>query len=376
MIRPKKMFLKDDKDFSACSTFGVMNRKGKKFNGEMAVKAIANMHDRSNGLGGGFGAYGIYPEYEDHYAFHMIYLDTRARYDVEDFLKKNFNLVMAEKIPTKKAPSVTDPPLLWRYFLEVGTNKPPDQSEEDYVVEMVMQINAEMEGVYVASSGKNMGVFKGVGFPEDIGEFYRLEDYKGYSWLAHGRFPTNTVGWWGGAHPFNILNWSVVHNGELSSYGINQRYLEMYGYKCTLKTDTEVVAYTMDLLRRRHKLPFDLVAGVIAAPLWEDIDRMDDDKRQLYTTLRQTYASLLLNGPFAFVIANSEEMIGITDRIRLRPLVAGYKGDFFYISSEEAAIREVCSNPQKVWQPAGGEPVVGVLEKAEEKVVHLKRAAK
>ena len=29
------------------------------------------MHDRSNGLGGGFAAYGIYPEYRDFYALHM-----------------------------------------------------------------------------------------------------------------------------------------------------------------------------------------------------------------------------------------------------------------------------------------------------------------
>ena len=31
------------------------------------------MHDRSNGLGGGFAVYGIYPSYADHYAFHVMY---------------------------------------------------------------------------------------------------------------------------------------------------------------------------------------------------------------------------------------------------------------------------------------------------------------
>jgi len=38
----------------------------------------------------------------------------------------------------------------------------------------------------------------------------------------------------GGAHPFNLLNWSVVHNGEITSYGTNRRYIESYGYKCTM----------------------------------------------------------------------------------------------------------------------------------------------
>lgn len=33
------------------------------------------MHERSNGLGGGFAAYGIYPEYRDFYAFHVFFED-------------------------------------------------------------------------------------------------------------------------------------------------------------------------------------------------------------------------------------------------------------------------------------------------------------
>ena len=71
-----------------------------------------------------------------------------------------------------------------------------------------------------------MGAFKGVGYPKDIGAFYRICDYDAWAWTAHGRFPTNTPGWWGGAHPFTLLNWSVVHNGEISSYDANRRYVE------------------------------------------------------------------------------------------------------------------------------------------------------
>jgi glutamate synthase domain-containing protein 1 len=81
-----------------------------------------------------------------------------------------------------------------------------------------------------------------------VGEFYCLEEYSGYAWTAHGRYPTNTPGWWGGAHPFTLLDWSVVHNGEISSYDANRRYMEMFGYKCTLQTDTEVITYMMDYL--------------------------------------------------------------------------------------------------------------------------------
>ena len=122
----------------------------------------------------------------------------------------------------------------------------------------IMEINTKLQDSFVFSSGKNMGVFKGVGYPEEIAEYFGLEQYEGYLWTAHGRFPTNTPGWWGGAHPFGLLDWTVVHNGEISSYGINRRYLEQFGYRCTMQTDTEVIAYAVDLLMRRHGLPVEM----------------------------------------------------------------------------------------------------------------------
>ena len=101
-------------------------------------------------------------------------------------------------------------------------------------------------------AGKNMGVFKARGLSRRTwGGFYRLEEYEGYCWTAHGRYPTNTPGWWGGAHPFALLDYSVVHNGEISSYDANRRCMEMYGYQCTLQTDTEVITYIADYLLRQ-----------------------------------------------------------------------------------------------------------------------------
>jgi glutamate synthase domain-containing protein 1 len=248
-----------------------------------------------------------------------------------------------------------------RYFVEVGERKPANQVEDDYVVSCVMEINTRFTGSFVFSSGKNMGVFKGVGYPEDVAEFYCLDKYQGYLWTAHGRFPTNTPGWWGGAHPFNILDWTVVHNGEISSYGINRRFLEQFGYVCTMQTDTEVVAYAVDLLIRRHNLPLDIAARVLAPPFWDEIEKMPPQEQELDRALRQVYGSLLLNGPFTVIIAHSGEMIGLTDRIRLRPLVVGEKDDILYLSSEESAIRLVSPELDSVWTPMGGEPVVARL---------------
>lgn len=352
----------DDKVIDACSIFGAMDRSGRRFSGESVIKAITNMHDRGNGLGGGFAVYGLYPEHADNYALHLMYISNKSRLETEQFLHDNFSVVYQEEVPVRQTAVVKNPPLVWRYFVDVPQSLPEDQSADDYVVARVMEINTSENDSFVFSSGKNMAVFKGVGYPEELAEYFKLEQYRAYLWTAHGRFPTNTVAWWGGAHPFSILDWTVVHNGEISSYGINRRYLEQFGYQCTMQTDTEVVAYAVDLLIRKHGLPWEVTAKVLAPPFWDEIERMPKEEQDLMRAIRQTYSSLLLNGPFAVVIAHNGEMIGLTDRIRLRPLTVGEKGDMLYLSSEESAIRLISPDLDSAWSPLGGEPVIGRLK--------------
>jgi len=366
-LKPTHYF---QKDISNCGLTGIISKTGEMVEGSVIIKSITLMHDRGNGLGGGFAAYGIYPAYKDFFALHLMYQNATALQLTEEYLQKCFSIEQEEDIPTRRVSAISNPPLFKRYFVKpqltaeykeaAEFNKSTD---EDVVVQHVMQINHGIEGAFVVSSGKNMGAFKGVGFPEEIAEFFRLEEYKGYIWTGHNRFPTNTPGWWGGAHPFTLLDWSIVHNGEISSYGINKRYLEMYGYLCTMLTDTEVVAYMLDLLIRKHGLTPELASLALASPFWDNIDVMPDDDRELLTAIRQVYGSALLNGPFAILFASNKGLIGLNDRVKLRPLVCAEKGDFVYMASEEAAIREICTAPDRVWSPRGGEPVIVLLNK-------------
>lgn len=349
---------------SGCAISGFINKKGKRISGHDIIKSIAIMKERGNGLGGGFAAYGIYPDRKEYYAFHLFFDDIKAKEDTEHFLNMRFETVESEQIPTRKVYSIQNNPIVWRYFLKPLEKKllESNMSEEDYVVDAVMTINSQIEGAFVFSSGKNMGAFKGVGYPEDIGEFFRIDEYKAYIWTSHSRFPTNTPGWWGGAHPFTLLDWSIVHNGEISSYGTNFRYLEMFGYKCTLRTDTEVMAYLFDLLLRKHNLSVDIVTKALAAPFWSVIERENGEEREKLKAIRAVYQSCLVNGPFSIILGFSNGILALNDRIKLRPLVAAKKGDFVYVASEEAAIREICNDPEKVWSPKGGEAVYATLD--------------
>ena len=327
------------------------------------MRAISLMRERANGLGGGFAAYGIYPDHPDEYALHVMYEDEEARQLTEEHLNQHLTLSESEPIPTRPVAQVPRGPLLWRYF---GHLKPVEdgdgRSDDDRMVDLVMHVNTRMPGAFIASSGRNMGIFKGVGFPEDIGRFFRLDEYDGYAWIAHGRFPTNTTGWWGGAHPFGLLDWAVVHNGEVSSYGINRRYLQNFRYDCSLRTDTEVICYLFDLLMRKHGLPLEIACKVLAPPFWSQIERMAPQERKTARALRMVYGGALLNGPFSIVVGHSGGLIGLNDRTKLRPMVAARERDMLYLASEEAAIREVCESPDKVWHAEGGVPIVGTFK--------------
>ena len=345
---------------SGCAISAVISRDGKKMTGEAIMNSMVPMHDRSNGLGGGFAAYGIYPEYKEFYAFHIFYSDNDARSECEKILRERFEVVRDEWIPIKKIPEITDVPLIRRYFLAPlkSVLSRLQLDEKEYVARAVMYINSHLEGAYVFSSGKNMGAFKAVGFPEDVGRFYRLDEYEGYSWTAHGRYPTNTPGWWGGAHPFALLEYSVVHNGEISSYDANRRFIEMFGYKCTLQTDTEVITYIADYLLRRQGLTLEEAASVIAAPFWSTIADKDEETSKRLSYLRTVFPSLLITGPFSIVLGFEGGLMALNDRLKLRSMVAAEKDDKVFIASEEAAIRTMEPDAENIYAPAGGEPVI------------------
>ena len=248
---------------------GICDECGALMSGEVAIRAMAVQHDRGNGLGGGFAGYGIYPEFPDHFCFHMMYHDLQAKEEAE--------AVFDQLLHRRPRRADADAPGQGHHrraaavaLLPAARPAQARDSRDDRRGLRRPRRHAHQLAASTARSsprrGKNMGAFKGVGFPEEIGHYYLLEEYEGHTWIGHNRFPTNTPGWWGGAHPFTLLDWSIVHNGEISSYGINSRYLEQFGYKCTLGTDTEVAAYLFDLMLRRHKLPLALACKALASP--------------------------------------------------------------------------------------------------------------
>lgn len=133
---------------AGCAISGFINRSGRRTNGSVIVNSIACMHDRSNGLGGGYAGYGIYPEYKDQYAFHVFYDSNEAENKDRGVHRPPFRRHNLSRIPTRKHPNITDEPLIWRYFVNPLPTKLQESQldERTYVARCVIKINDKIDG--------------------------------------------------------------------------------------------------------------------------------------------------------------------------------------------------------------------------------------
>ena len=143
---------------SGCAVSAVISREGNLMSGEKIVASMAPMHERSNGLGGGFAGYGIYPEMAEFYAFHLFFDDKESKKECETYLKEGFEIVKAEPIPVRKIPAITDEPIIFRYFLSPLRSRIADAQvdEREFVARAIIHINVKIDGAYVVSGGSRL----------------------------------------------------------------------------------------------------------------------------------------------------------------------------------------------------------------------------
>jgi glutamate synthase domain-containing protein 1 len=77
------------------------------------------------------------------------------------------------------------------------------------------------------------------------------------------------------------------------------------------------------------------------------------------------FSAQLITGPFSILVGFEGGLMALNDRLKLRSMVVGEKGDMVYIASEEAAIRIIEPDLDNVWAPAGGQPVIVYLNGGE-----------
>lgn len=340
-----------------CGVFGVMSRIDAPLVGsDLALTAIECARFRGSQFGAGFAGYHMTNRSSD-----LPYVKVFVQ-DQKSFEKvKSVFLNYADKglrIEEEKRPEFKAnlPFAVWRTYMSA----PSDQ----VLFEAMMEANARAESdgqirSWVFSSGRYATVYKGIGYPTDVAKECNLLNPVKYAqlWLAHIRQPTNSPGNPFASHPFSLFEWSIVHNGDVSSFGSNMSFLESQGVRGFVGTDSEVIAYLLDFLVRQEKLSLAEAATVLTDPYEKWWDRTSSGNAKLLKKLHIDYIGTHLDGPFAVVAGYSDGydtfMLGLSDRSKFRPIIVGEDEARIYIASEECQIRAV-SPKAKVWTPMPG----------------------
>jgi glutamate synthase domain-containing protein 3 len=202
---------------------------------------------------------------------------------------------------------------------------------------------------FVLSHGRDLLVFKLVGYAEQNVEYYQLQDFKAHAWIAHQRYPTKGRVWHpGGAHPFVGLNEALVHNGDFANYYSVCEYLRQRNIRQQFLTDTEVSVQLFDLWDRVYKYPLEYIIEALAPTTELDFDQLPPDKQEIYRQIQATHIHASPDGPWFFIIARSQpdkkrvQLLGITDTAMLRPQV------FALADNGDVQIGLICSEKQAI----------------------------
>jgi glutamate synthase domain-containing protein 1/glutamate synthase domain-containing protein 3 len=355
------------------------------------------MRNRGNGKGGGIAAVGLVPEefgvtrkvLDNDTLLAVAYLEPTCRSEVEKkYISPAFEVDQARMqphLPDYRLLAGLDvpPPEVVEYFVRPKAealsvfasrthleDSPSDQLSEEFVYQNSYSLNREYyastgdKRAFVLSHAKNLLVLKMVGYGEDVVRYYQVEDLHAHVWIGHHRYPTKGRVWHpGGAHPFVGLNEALVHNGDFANYASICEYLAQRNIRPLYLTDTEVSVLVFDLLHRTYHYPLEYVIEALAPTTERDFTLLPLEKRRQYEQLQITHMHASPDGPWFFLIAQSDplgpayRLIGITDTSMLRPQVFALQQNgevaIGFAASEkqaiDAALQSLAAEDTRFW---------------------------
>jgi glutamate synthase domain-containing protein 1/glutamate synthase domain-containing protein 3 len=350
--------------------------------GRFIYEPSIQMQNRGNGKGGGIAAVGLVPEQlgvsrevlDDCYLLQIALLDPTCHADLERrFILPNFEVALSSRQPhiddhrdiqglEVRPPDVhryvvrAKPGLLKAFAQQAGLEKlSPRDLEDEFVWRNSYRLNDEYyaslgeKRAFVLSHGRDLLVFKLVGYAEQNVQYYQLQDFKAHAWIAHQRYPTKGRVWHpGGAHPFVGLNEALVHNGDFANYYSVCDYLRQRNIRQQFLTDTEVSAQLFDLWDRVYKYPLECIIEALAPTTELDFDLLPPERQAIYRQIQATHMHASPDGPWFFIIARSQpdkkrvQLLGITDTAMLRPQV------FALSDNGDVQIGLICSEKQAI----------------------------
>lgn len=172
----------------------------------------------------------------------------------------------------------------------------------------------ESAGIAV-SDGHKIELHKGMGLVSDVVKPQNIDQLRGNIAIGHVRYSTTGGSGLVNAQPlvFHYLKGIVAlaHNGNLTNTVELKKRLETYGSVFQTTTDTEIIA---NLMARYSQ------------------DSLEDALAKAMIDVR---------GAFALLIMTEDRLVGVRDKMGIRPLCIGKLGGDYILASESAALDTV-----------------------------------
>jgi glutamate synthase (NADPH) large chain len=261
----------------------------------------------------------------------------RVQHDARELLGQGGFRILAERIGVVDSPALgptarEEEPHFWQIAGLVADPARRDRVLFDLLIELEQKL-----GVHVPSFSATTCVYKVMGAPKVLGEYYpdlRDERYETIGCFGHNRYSTNTWPSFKRVQPFSVLG----HNGEINTIEQLRQEARMLGVPIQPgSSDSQDLNRTIETLVSRDSLSLAEAMEMVVPPIVAEIRSLPDDLHPFYMYLRQAMGPFA-QGPVALIARHADECVFSADALGLRPLWQVETAEDFVFSSEPGVV--------------------------------------
>jgi glutamate synthase (NADPH) large chain len=291
----------------------------------------------------------------------------KIQHDARDLLNEGGFRVLAERIGMVDSPALgptarEEEPHFWQIAGLV-----PDAAKRDRILfELLIELEQRL-GVHVPSFSATTCVYKVMGAPKVLGEYYpdlRDERFETIGCFGHNRYSTNTWPSFKRVQPFSVLG----HNGEINTIEQLRQEARMLAVPIEPgSSDSQDLNRTIDTMVSREGFSLAEAMEMVVPPIVEEIRSLPEELRGFYMYLRQAMGPFA-QGPVALIARHADECVFSADALGLRPLWQVETEADFVFSSEPGvvSVHSMVSEPKPL---APGEKALVLIDRTERRSV-------
>jgi glutamate synthase (NADPH/NADH) large chain len=279
---------------------------------------------------------------DDAFAVAHVFIDRsrdhgKVQHDARELLGQGGFRILAERIGVVDSPALgptarEEEPHFWQIAGLVADVARRDRVLFDLLIELEQKL-----GVHVPSFSATTCVYKVMGAPSVLGEYYpdlRDERAETIGCFGHNRYSTNTWPSFKRVQPFSVLG----HNGEINTIEQLRQEARMLGVPIEPgASDSQDLNRTVDTLVSRDGLSLAEAMEMVVPPIVEEIRSLPAELHGFYMYLRQAMGPFA-QGPVALIARHADECVFSSDALGLRPLWQVETGEDFVFSSEPGVV--------------------------------------